>query len=54
MRRDEHKRMQAEKSLERRKGSSADRIRVAIVEDDAKLLSALGQLIGTDPEFEFL
>jgi DNA-binding NarL/FixJ family response regulator len=46
--------MQAEKESAPREASAPGKIRVAIVEDDAKLLATLGQLIGTDPDFKFL
>jgi RNA polymerase sigma factor (sigma-70 family) len=39
-------------TLTRKRTEKNQKIRVAIVEDDSKLLSALSKLIGTDPEFE--
>jgi DNA-binding NarL/FixJ family response regulator len=47
-------RMQAENPPTPHPVCSGNKIRVAIVEDDAELLATLARLIGTDPEFEFL
>jgi len=46
--------MHAENSLPPQRGRAEKKIRVAIVEDDAKLLATLARLLATDREYEFL
>jgi DNA-binding NarL/FixJ family response regulator len=46
--------MQTENQPAPEPARNANKIRVAIVEDDARLLATLARLLGTDHEFEFL